>query len=117
MNNPSGLILSWGPLIVQIVLLSLQIYTYRRLARGIATWVSRMPANADTWSIGRYPSEAGREATRAQRIEERPPIEIRKASRSHAFDSPMPGECKDSTNSPARRRTIRRTLQVLSPPD
>jgi hypothetical protein len=30
MNNLSALILSWGPLIVQIVLLSLQIYTYRR---------------------------------------------------------------------------------------
>jgi hypothetical protein len=30
MNNLSALTLSWGPLIVQIVLLSLQIYTYRR---------------------------------------------------------------------------------------
>lgn len=30
MNNLSALILSWGPPIVQIVLLSLQIYTYRR---------------------------------------------------------------------------------------
>jgi hypothetical protein len=30
MNNLNTLILSWGPLIVQIVLLSLQIYTYRR---------------------------------------------------------------------------------------
>jgi hypothetical protein len=39
MNNLSALIFSWGPLIVQIVLLSLQIYTYRHtrhysLARG-----------------------------------------------------------------------------------
>jgi hypothetical protein len=30
MNNLNAWILSWGPLIVQIVLLSLQIYTYRR---------------------------------------------------------------------------------------
>jgi hypothetical protein len=30
MNNLSILILTWGPFIVQIVLLSLQIYTYRR---------------------------------------------------------------------------------------
>lgn len=30
MNNLSAIILSWGPLIVQIVLLSLQIYTFRR---------------------------------------------------------------------------------------
>jgi hypothetical protein len=30
MNTLSTLILSWGPFIVQIVLLSLQIYTYRR---------------------------------------------------------------------------------------
>ena len=30
MNNISGFILSWGPILVQIVLLSLQIYTYRR---------------------------------------------------------------------------------------
>jgi hypothetical protein len=30
MNNLSAIVLSWGPLIVQIVLLSLQIYTFRR---------------------------------------------------------------------------------------
>jgi hypothetical protein len=30
MNNMSASILTWGPFIVQIVLLSLQIYTYRR---------------------------------------------------------------------------------------
>jgi hypothetical protein len=30
MNNLSAIILSWGPFLVQIVLLSLQIYTYRR---------------------------------------------------------------------------------------
>jgi hypothetical protein len=30
MNNLSTLILTWGPFIVQIVLLSFQIYTYRR---------------------------------------------------------------------------------------
>lgn len=30
MNNLSTIILSWGPVLVQIVLLSLQIYTYRR---------------------------------------------------------------------------------------
>jgi hypothetical protein len=30
MNNLTTLILTWGPLIVQIVLLSLQVYTYRR---------------------------------------------------------------------------------------
>jgi|SRR5450631_2383397 len=32
--------------------------------------------------------------------------EVRKASRSHAFDSPSPGECR-STNGPANRRTVR----------
>jgi len=30
MNNLNALILGWGPFIVQVVLLSLQIYTYRR---------------------------------------------------------------------------------------
>ena len=30
MNNLSASILSWGPVLTQIVLLSLQIYTYRR---------------------------------------------------------------------------------------
>jgi hypothetical protein len=30
MNTLSASIFSWGPIIVQIVLLSLQIYTYRR---------------------------------------------------------------------------------------
>ena len=30
MNNLSALILSWGPILTQLILLSLQIYTYRR---------------------------------------------------------------------------------------
>ena len=30
MNTLSSLVLGWGPILVQIVLLSLQIYTYRR---------------------------------------------------------------------------------------
>jgi hypothetical protein len=32
--------------------------------------------------------------------------EVREASRAHAPDSPMPGECMDSTNSPARLRIV-----------
>jgi hypothetical protein len=37
---------------------------------------------------------------------------VREASRAHAPDSPMPGECMDSTNSPARRRTGLRVVHA-----